>query len=56
MKMLKKRKADVDEVLKIDKEIEQQIEEPAEVIPKNIKKMNDNYNDNKINVHNNNNN
>ena len=35
----KKGKADVDEVLKIDKEIEQQLEEPAEVIPKNIKKV-----------------
>ena len=52
----KKGKADVDEVLKIDKEIEQQIEEPAELIPKIIKNMNDNFNNNKINVHNNNNN
>ena len=52
----KKGKADVDEVLKIDKEIEQQLEEPAEVIPKNIKNMNDNFNNNKINVQNNNNN
>ena len=53
----KKGKADVDEVLKIDKEIEQQLEEPAEVIPKNIKNMSDNFNNNnKINVQNNNNN
>ena len=52
----KKGKADVDEVLKIDNEIEQQIEEPAELIPKIIKNMNDNFNNNKINVHNNNNN
>ena len=53
----KKGKADVDEVLKIDKEIEQQLEEPAEVIPKNIKNMNDNFNNNnKINIQNNNNN
>ena len=53
----KKGKADVDEVLKIDKEIEQQLEEPAEVIPKNIKNMSDNFNNNnKINIQNNNNN
>ena len=46
----KKGKSGIDDVLKIDKEIEQQqqqqMDEPTEEIPKNVKSINDNFNNN----------